>query len=134
MAYTKTNWVSDQTPLSADNFNKIENGIKTVETEINSFLKVQSFNFTSKSVGANQDFSFETTVSDTGYVPIAVLSYNVNGSPWAGVAAVEIKDDNGTYKCSISGRNYGTTQITLAPIFKILFIKTDMYHREVVSA
>lgn len=35
MAYTKTNWVSGVTPLSAENLNNIENGVKANEDAIN---------------------------------------------------------------------------------------------------
>lgn len=34
MAYTKTNWVDEQTPLSATNMNNIENGIGTLDNEV----------------------------------------------------------------------------------------------------
>lgn len=34
MAYQKTNWVNDETPLNADNMNNIENGIEQNESDI----------------------------------------------------------------------------------------------------
>lgn len=36
MAYTKTNWVNGQTPINADNLNKIENGIEKLVSIISS--------------------------------------------------------------------------------------------------
>lgn len=36
MAYTKTEWVTGETPLSADNMNNIENGIEDLNTQLES--------------------------------------------------------------------------------------------------
>lgn len=34
MSYEKTNWINDQTPINADNLNKIENQLETSDTDI----------------------------------------------------------------------------------------------------
>ena len=33
MAYERTNWIAEETPLSADNFNNIEDGIEELQSE-----------------------------------------------------------------------------------------------------
>lgn len=39
MSYSRTNWVSGETPLSADNMNNIEDGIEEVQTTANAIFK-----------------------------------------------------------------------------------------------
>ena len=60
MAYTRTNWVSGETPLSAGNMNNIEDGIE----ELNS--KIGAISTTSKSTN--------TSVTSTNYATVCTLS------------------------------------------------------------
>ena len=59
MAYTKTNWVSGETALSADNMNHIENGIEALDNKIG-VISV-----------ANKDT--DTSVPTAGYATICTL-------------------------------------------------------------
>lgn len=54
MAYEKKQWVSGETPLSADNMNNIENGIKDLENQLNSLFTTtqETFGYT---ISAGQD-------------------------------------------------------------------------------
>lgn len=73
MAYTKTEWVSGETPLSATNMNNIENGIKNLESNVNSLLTVTSVTLSNQNIPVGQSKSFSTTISKTGYTAIGVV-------------------------------------------------------------
>ena len=77
MAYTPTNWVTGQTPLSAANLNNIEQGI----SDLNSKIVAQNFDVPAASISAGTVGTFATykavDVSKTGHTPIAVTLYNV---------------------------------------------------------
>lgn len=75
MAYTKTEWVSGETPLSATNMNNIENGIKNLESNVNSLLTTTWETFTQASVAANSTKEFTKTISKSGYTPIGIIGY-----------------------------------------------------------
>ena len=42
MAYTRTNWISEETALSADNMNNIEDGIEEAKAEIAEKTEIDS--------------------------------------------------------------------------------------------
>ena len=42
MAYNRTNWVNEETPLSADNFNNIEDGIEELQDKFEIDQSVKS--------------------------------------------------------------------------------------------
>ena len=62
MAYTKTEWVSGETPLSADNMNHIENGIADLASNVNTLLVTTWETFTQASVPANATKNFTKTL------------------------------------------------------------------------
>ena len=82
MAYTKTNWVSGETPLSAENLNNIENGVKANEDAINAvnarIAVGTAANVVSVAAGAYEDrvYSFGKTFSA---VPKVFLSLTGDG-------------------------------------------------------
>lgn len=63
MAYTRTTWVTNQTPLSADNMNNIEDGIEETKTVIG------NVGYTNVSENTSS-----TSVSANSYATIATLS------------------------------------------------------------
>ena len=42
MAYTRTNWISEETALSAANMNNIEDGIEEAKAEITEKMEIDS--------------------------------------------------------------------------------------------
>ena len=72
MAYTRTNWVSGETPLSAGNMNNIEDGIE----ELNSKVAYQDFNQTignySSGTPGTRAVQYTINVGKTDYIPIGV--------------------------------------------------------------
>ena len=42
MAYTRTNWISEETALSADNMNNIEDGIEEAKAEVAEKTEIDS--------------------------------------------------------------------------------------------
>lgn len=93
MAYTKKTWVKGSTPLSAENFNHMEQGIADAHTEItqlNSDLKntfitqYAELNGTGNSyfyVDRKQGYRLSSAilhVYDTGYIRVEAISQEVN--------------------------------------------------------
>ena len=70
MAYTRTNWESGVTPLSAGNMNNIEDGIE----ELNSKLGVTRFSITSNQSAAQYPAAYGYKDSSTGTVRIYFAS------------------------------------------------------------
>lgn len=42
MSYVKTNWVNNTTPINADNLNKIENELETLDTSLDEYTQYSS--------------------------------------------------------------------------------------------
>lgn len=93
MAYTKKTWVKGSTPLSAENFNHMEQGIADAHTEItqlNSDLKnalvtqYAELNGTGNNyfyVDRKQGYRLSSAilhVYDTGYIRVEAISQEVN--------------------------------------------------------
>jgi hypothetical protein len=80
--YTKTNWVSGETPLSATNLNKIENGVADLENKLNSILATtgQSLEGGIK-ISAKSGHIFSGNIKKDGYTPIGILGFNTTSPP-----------------------------------------------------
>lgn len=101
MAYTKTNWVNDTTPINATNLNKIEQGIydnddkigdltllntasqdnlvnsvNEVYSDVLSLLTTQSFTSASQSVEANTTRQLTIDITKNGYTPLGIVGVN----------------------------------------------------------
>lgn len=46
MAYEKTHWVNEETPLNAENLNKIEDGIEAVQVDARVITLAESMGWT----------------------------------------------------------------------------------------
>ena len=134
MSYVKTVWVNDTTPaISADNLNKIENGI---------FDAIQKNEMGYKNLGIVdfedyiQNFSFPNTFNDTGYLAKAGHTYTVvftpltdgtytvgviSGGAWTGKVSVFGTSGIATFTATANGniqlrRTTGTAQ-TIAEMY-----------------
>ncbi len=79
MAYTRTTWISEATPVSAANLNNIEDGIeenKAAIGELNSKVTYQDFNQTignySSGTPGTRALQYTIDVGKTDYIPIGV--------------------------------------------------------------
>ena len=86
MAYERTNWVTGETPLSADNMNNIEDGIEALQTAVdtlNSNIGTTRFTFSSSVSGAQGALAFGFKDNATGTVRVyfvARFSSNVGAN------------------------------------------------------
>ena len=117
MAYTRTNWVSGETPLSAGNMNNIEDGIE----ELNS--KIGAISSTSKSTN--------TSVTSTNYATVCTLSlpagvYLLTGHVrWASIPAGRISVSVGTSAQPGSERDGVQAQYAAAAVSRNLGMQTS---------
>ena len=93
MAYTKKTWVKGSTPLSAENFNHMEQGIADAHTEItqlNSDLKDALVTQYAELNGTGNNYFYVDRIQgyrlssailhvyDTGYIRVEAISQEVN--------------------------------------------------------
>ena len=87
MAYTRTEWVSGETPLSADNMNNIEDGIEEVREDA---LIIPNGDGATAVTGLSDNTSF--TAPRSGWLVVMVY-------PQSGITMepfLEIRNSNGT--------------------------------------
>ena len=58
MAYTKTNWVNNTTPINSTNLNHIEDGIEDVDTRV---ADIESDNLDSRVTDIEENYVFFDT-------------------------------------------------------------------------
>lgn len=93
MAYVKTNWVNDVTPINAANLNKMENGIEANQMAFDTFAsadKEWTFNAGSSGAGVNADGSLSipangyiqvrANAAKSGFTPMGIISFDFGGS------------------------------------------------------
>lgn len=118
MAYTRTNWVSGETPLSAENMNNIEDGIEELNSNLDSLIKFKEYTYTySLAAGASLNITgqnFGLSVP-TGYSVLGLVYFN-SGSSLA--TPTYVAHNGGTYTAA-SVRNTGTS--ALNPTFRVKF-------------
>lgn len=78
MAYTKTNWVNNTTPLNATNMNKIEEGIAAVDTAVeavkNGYLSLSGGTMTGTLIGSSIVLSNDIQIDKNDGTGIEILS------------------------------------------------------------
>lgn len=119
MAYTKTEWVSGETPLSADNMNHIENGIADLASNVNALLVTTWETFTQASVSANATKNFTKTISKAGYTPIGIIGYYTGSTA---IVPYHFRLDSST-SVSTLVRNITSSAVNTKPEIGILWMK-----------
>ena len=118
MAYTRTNWVSGETPLSAGNMNNIEDGIEELNSNLDSLIKFKEYTYTySLAQGGalnitGQNFGLATP---SGYSVLGIVYFN-SGSSFAAPTYVA---HNAGAATAVAVRNIGST--SLNPTFRVRF-------------
>lgn len=118
MAYTRTNWVSGETPLSAGNMNNIEDGIEELNSNLDSLIKFKDYTYTySLAQGGalnitGQNFGLATP---SGYSVLGIVYFN-SGSSFAVPTYVA---HNAGVATAVAVRNIGST--SLNPTFRVRF-------------
>jgi len=123
MAYTKTTWVTGKTPLSADNFNHIEDGIVEVENSVSSLLMVKVQEVTASISAGSDSASHGFTVADTvdtytGYTPIGIVGWENNHALTCKIGEISLV---GTRLAAYGANNGAATSLTIA--FHVLYMK-----------
>jgi len=79
MAYTRTNWVSGETPLSAGNMNNIEDGIEELNSNVLDTFRVQTFSITNISILSNSTATASANYElPEGFTSLTVLGVRLN--------------------------------------------------------
>ena len=128
MAYTKTNWVSGETPLSAANMNNIEAGIEDLNASLDKFLLVEHYSQVTSvndpiAPGDNTYYIDFNTVPK-GYAPVYVVGVNTSGN---GSSSVRLRGwfmaANGL-RAGVKLRSEASTDITGMTIdVAVLYVK-----------
>ena len=122
--YTKTDWVSGETPLSATNLNKIENGVAELENKLNSILAITSQSLENTTISAKSGHIFSGNLKKDGYTPIGILGFNTT-SPPLHIAHCEMSP-NGDYRLyALNPYSYETTTTNMW--FRILWMSNEAY-------
>ncbi len=127
MAYTKTNWVSGETPLSASNMNHIEDGIDDLNTTMDKFLHVEQYSqvTTVNYPIAPGDNTYYIPFGNIpkGYTAVGVVGINTSGT---GSSKVRLRgfclsDKRVVVKLRSEEENYDLVGMTIAA--DVLFVK-----------
>ena len=111
MAYTRTNWVSGETPLSASNFNNIEDGIEELNSKIGNVISVADTT-TSVPTGGGDSTVLQTVTLQPGkYIFIAMVSFVSNSSGMRGASISTSSSVQLPYYVSVSASNGGSTSM-----------------------
>ena len=80
MAYTPTNWENGETPINADNLNKIEQGLVALDSK----FAIQTYEFTlsyaSGALGTREYFDFD--IEKSGYTPVLICNKSYPNSDY----------------------------------------------------
>ena len=98
MAYTRTNWVNDSTPLNAEHLNNIEDGIEEAFKQL-LVIDIPAFS------------SLPQTISNANITENHVLVNSVVGTPKAQISDWVVTTAEG--QLSVTGDISGSTGLTL---------------------
>ena len=84
MSYTRTDWVSGETPLSAENMNNIEDGIEECQdsiSDLNSKTNFRTVEVTGSefTISANNNTAWVNVPFPSSGTPIAIVGYYILG-------------------------------------------------------
>lgn len=113
MAYSRTTWVSGETPLSADNMNNIEDGIEELSGNLGNVISV-SDTTTSVPTGGTDSTVLQTVTLQPGkYIFIAMVSFASNSNGMRGVSISTNSSIQTPYYVSVSASNGGSTSMQI---------------------
>ncbi len=127
MAYTKTNWVSGETPLSASNMNHIEGGIEDLNTTMDKFLHVEQYSQVTTVnypiAPGDNTYYIPFSSSPKGYTAVGVVGINTSGT---GSSKIRLRGfclsgERVVVKLRSEEENYDLVGVTLSA--DVLFVK-----------
>lgn len=95
MAYTKTNWVSGETPLSAANLNNIEQGIADLDGKVPTVIS-QTVNVgTVSASGSASSAGVAISGVPSGKTAVGIVGWALSGSNYTGIIPLRISIQSG---------------------------------------
>lgn len=112
MAYTRTTWVSGETPLSASNLNNIEDGIEELNTGILDVVRVMTFSKTNFQINANSyAYASIPYTPQEGFGNPIVVNVQIN--------SIDTTSPDGQHQCfCYNAYKTGTSENTLIAYIK----------------
>ena len=131
MAYTRTEWVSGETPLSAGNMNNIEDGIETLNSRILDVVRVVEFKKTNVSIGANSSLSpvTITATAPTGFSFVSIVGWRIDTEgtdSGANSPSCVVTNYWGSTTLNATVRNFASSQAKVTVNLKVLFRRTTL--------
>ena len=86
MAYSKTNWVSGETPLSAGNMNNIEDGIELLDSNLGKLVTIADTTVNVASSGTGNTVLQTVTLPAGVYIFVTMVSFASNSNGMRGIS------------------------------------------------
>lgn len=86
MAYSRTTWVSGETPLSASNFNNIEDGIEVLDTNLGKLVTIADTTVNVASSGTGNTVLQTVTLPAGVYIFVTMVSFASNSNGMRGIS------------------------------------------------
>ena len=131
MAYTRTTWVSGDTPLSAGNMNNIEDGIEALNTDILDVIRTVTYDVTNHTIPA-ESFNYVSIpfTSPSGFGNPIVVNVRIDGS---GTSSAVGQHYCFSYSAYQSGsnliayiRNTSSSQAKISVHITVLYVRTSL--------
>ena len=127
MAYTRTNWVSGETPLSATNMNNIEDGIEELSNNLPFTIKIIEVSATipqgSKASPSSTEINLSSYAPQGKHLYNAMVSIGTYSLPYIGPDVATYTYINSISSNKITIFNGGTTWTGTQTLYIIGFFK-----------
>lgn len=120
MAYSRTNWVTGETPLSAANFNNIEDGIEGINTNLGKVISVDDTTVSVPSSGTGNKVLQTVTLQPGKYIFVAMVAFDANTSGMRGVSISTNTAVQAPYYVSISAPSTASAYVQVVRLVDIL--------------
>jgi len=111
MSYSRTNWVSGETPLSAGNMNNIEDGIEELNSNLGKSISIADATKSVPTGGAESTVLQTVTLPPGKYIFVAMVSFAANTSGMRGISITTSSSPQPPYYVSASASNGGSTSM-----------------------
>ena len=120
MSYSRTNWISGETPLSAGNMNNIEEGIEEINTNLGKTISVDDTTVSVPSSGTGNKILQTVTLQPGKYIFIAMVAFDANTSGMRGVSISTNTTVQNPYYVSIGAPSTGSAYVQMVRLVDLL--------------
>jgi hypothetical protein len=127
--YNKTTWVDGVTPANADNMNKIEDGVKDLDTKVGTLITYQSvlanINTYTLDLSKGENFSIETTDTNAKTLAFSNIPTVINCILTVTIKLKYTNTASIIYPASVKWLNGSIPSFTAGKEYLLIFVSYD---------